>query len=144
MNKIAIRNEQKKHRFTLSARLTVRRAVNAAIRQMGDAGREVSVLITDNENIRLLNHDFRQIDRETDVLSFPMEDDERLLGDIVISLEKAYAQAAEYGHTPAREIGFLTVHSILHLYGYDHMEEEERKKMRKMEEKILTAIGLVR
>ncbi len=144
MNKIFIRNEQKKHPLSLSARLLVRRAVCAAIRAMGDKNRDVSVLITDNANIRTLNHDFRQIDRETDVLSFPMDDDERLLGDIVISLEKAYAQADEYGHTPARELGFLTVHSMLHLYGFDHMEERDRKKMRHAEEKILASIGLVR
>ncbi|MDD6308891.1 MAG: rRNA maturation RNase YbeY [Clostridia bacterium] len=141
---IRMRNEQKAHSFTIQARLLIRRAIRASIAAMGGGNHEVSVLITDNAGIRELNRTYRQIDRETDVLSFPMEDDGLLLGDIVLSLEKAYAQAEEYGHSPAREMGFLTVHSMLHLYGYDHMEEEERVEMRRMEEKILAAMGLYR
>jgi len=105
---------------------------------------EVNVLLTDNEGIHQINLDMRQIDNPTDVLSFPMEDGEKIIGDIVLSLEKAYEQAEEYGHSPAREIGFLTVHSMLHLYGYDHIEEEDRVKMRVMEEKILTKLKLLR
>ncbi len=144
MIKIRMRNDQKAHSFTIRARLLIRRAIRASIAAMGGGNHEVSVLITDNAGIRELNRTYRQIDRETDVLSFPMEDDGLLLGDIVLSLEKAYAQAEEYGHSPAREMGFLTVHSMLHLYGYDHMEEEERVEMRRMEEKILAAMGLHR
>ena len=121
---------------------------------------EVSVLITDDEEIRMLNHEHRGKDKATDVLSFPMlefdenrgiiSDDEDLggtllLGDIVISLERAYAQADEYGHSPLREVGFLCAHSTLHLLGYDHEEDEEsRKQMREKEEKALGALGLTR
>ncbi|MBE7025844.1 MAG: rRNA maturation RNase YbeY [Ruminococcaceae bacterium] len=104
----------------------------------------VSVLVCDNAAIKELNEQWRGIDKATDVLSFPMEDGEKIIGDIVLSLEKAYEQAEEYGHSPAREIGFLTVHSMLHLYGYDHIEEEDRVKMRVMEEKILTKLKLLR
>lgn len=120
---------------------------------------EISVLFVDNEQIREINNDFRQIDSATDVLSFPMlsfdgkkviEDigDSYLgtvvLGDIVLSLEKAEAQAEEYGHSYEREVGFLVCHSILHLLGYDHENEDERAVMREKEEAILEKIGLTR
>ncbi|MBE7064140.1 MAG: rRNA maturation RNase YbeY [Clostridia bacterium] len=112
---------------------------------LGQGGRNaVSVLVCDNAAIKELNAQWRGIDKATDVLSFPMEDGDEMLGDIVLSLEKAYEQAEEYGHSPAREIGFLTVHSMLHLYGYDHIEEEDRAEMRAMEEKILTKLKLLR
>ena len=144
MVKIRMRNEQKKLPFSLSVRRTIKKSIRAAVKEMEGGKCEVSVLICDNSAIRELNAAWRNIDRETDVLSFPMEDDSPLLGDIVLSLEKAYEQAQEFGHSTAREIGFLTVHSMLHLYGYDHMEEDERLEMRQMEEKILKSIGLIR
>ncbi|MBQ7036084.1 MAG: rRNA maturation RNase YbeY [Clostridia bacterium] len=144
MIKIRIRNEQSAFPFTLSVRYTIRKCIRGAVREMGGEKCEVSVMIVDNAAIKELNAQWRNIDRATDVLSFPMGDDSPLLGDIVLSLEKAYEQANEYGHSPAREIGFLTVHSMLHLYGYDHMEEDERVEMRRMEEKILKKLGLVR
>ncbi len=121
---------------------------------------EVSVLFVDDEEIRAYNHEHRGIDKSTDVLSFPMleydEDGEivsedvgfgdvLLLGDIVLSLEHAKAQAEEYGHSFEREVGFLTAHSVLHLLGYDHEDDEEsRLEMREKEEKALSALGLVR
>ncbi|SEF42748.1 probable rRNA maturation factor [Eubacterium ruminantium] len=127
---------------------------------------EVNVLITDNEGIRIINKENRDIDKPTDVLSFPMldynepadfslaedntydyfdaETGNLLLGDIVISLDKVYSQAEEYGHSPKREIAFLTAHSMLHLFGYDHMEEEERKVMEELQEEILTQKGYSR
>ena len=119
---------------------------------------EVSVLITDDEGIHELNRDFRGIDRKTDVLSFPMlefESEEKpveetlfgaenILGDIVISLETAVAQAQEYGHSVLREICFLCVHSMLHLFGYDHETDADRQKMREREEYFLNKLGLVR
>ncbi len=122
---------------------------------------EVSVLITDDVRIRLLNAEHRGKDAATDVLSFPMLafDDmgelvsvpheplagALLLGDIVISLERAAQQADEFGHSLAREIGFLTAHSVLHLLGYDHeWGEKERQIMREKEERTLGLIGLVR
>jgi len=123
---------------------------------------EVSVSLTDGEGIRKLNRDHRGIDKPTDVLSFPMfefingkplEDLESvfetegsvLLGDIVLSVEHARAQALEYGHGLAREFGFLTVHSVLHLLGYDHeRSEEDTGLMRAHEERILNTLGLSR
>ena len=124
-----------------------------------DKKSEISVLFVDNEQIREINNDFRQIDSATDVLSFPMlafdgskviesVGDSYLgtivLGDIVISLERAKAQSEEYGHSYDREIGFLVCHSVLHLLGYDHEEESEREVMREKEEAILESIGLTR
>lgn len=127
---------------------------------------EVNVLLTDNEEIRRLNREFRQIDRETDVLSFPMGDFEKpsdferleeqsedyfnpetgelLLGDIVISVDKVEEQAAAYGHSQERELAFLVAHSMLHLCGYDHMEDEERIVMERKQEEILSQRGYVR
>jgi probable rRNA maturation factor len=124
---------------------------------------EVNVIITDNENIKEINNTYRKINRETDVLSFPMleykngfkkniddVDDTNpatgkiILGDIVISIEKASKQAEEYGHSINREIAFLTVHSILHLLGYDHEEEDDRTLMRTKEEQILEQMKLSR
>ncbi|WP_304507322.1 rRNA maturation RNase YbeY [Anaerotignum sp.] len=117
---------------------------------------EVSVSIVDNEEIRQINKQFRDIDRATDVLSFPLltfEDGERsdvnekgeiLLGDIIISLERAKEQAKEYGHSLKREIAFLTAHSMLHLLGYDHMEEEEEKEMFAKQREILIKAGIPR
>lgn len=117
---------------------------------------EVSVSIVDNEEIHQINRQFRDIDRATDVLSFPLltfevgetpdmnEKDEVLLGDIIISLERAREQAEEYGHSLKREIAFLTAHSMLHLLGYDHMEEEEEKEMFAKQREILNQAGIPR
>jgi len=125
---------------------------------------EVCVTLVDNNTIRNLNREFRQVDSPTDVLSFPiLEFDSALilegehikhdinpgtgcvmLGDIVISLERAKLQGREYGHGFRRELGFLTVHGILHLLGYDHEDEMDRLAMRKKEEKILYNLNLVR
>lgn len=115
----------------------------------------VSITFTDNEGIRQLNKEYRNKDAATDVLSFPMytwEDDDQPeadmaveLGDIVLSLEKADAQAKEYGHSFQRETAFLTVHSVLHLLGYDHeRSEEEEKDMFRRQEEIMTKLGLKR
>lgn len=117
---------------------------------------EVSVSIVDNQEIRQINKQFREIDRATDVLSFPLltfeegevldlnEKDEVLLGDIIISLERAREQAEEYGHSLKREVAFLTAHSMLHLLGYDHMEEEEEKEMFSRQREILIKAGFPR
>ncbi|MDY4079377.1 MAG: rRNA maturation RNase YbeY [Clostridium sp.] len=128
---------------------------------------QISLLFVDNEEIRTINKENRNIDRETDVLSFPMLDyekdkvykdmyldyefdetfmdgDELVLGDIVLSLEKALEQSKEYNHSFEREASYLVVHSVLHLLGYDHMEEEEKKIMRNEEEKILSKMNIVR
>ncbi len=116
---------------------------------------EVSVIFIDNEQIRQLNRDFRGKDRPTDVLSFPLGENGRydlnnetgayILGDIVISVPKAIEQAKLYGHSLRREIGFLTVHSMLHLLGYDHENEGlEAVRMREKEEYTLNKLGLQR
>ena len=129
---------------------------------------EVNLLITDNEQIQEMNRNFRQIDRPTDVLSFPMieyeepgnfdfleneeltedcfhpETGELLLGDIVISAEKVLEQAAEYGHSVKREYAFLIAHSMLHLAGYDHMEPEEAAVMEQKQREILEKLGITR
>lgn len=105
-----------------------------------------SITIVDNEKIQEINRDYRGKDASTDVISFAFEEsddisyeDIRFLGEIYISIDKAKAQAIEYGHSLKRELCFLTVHGLLHLLGYDHIEEEDRLVMRKQEEEILEA-----
>lgn len=128
---------------------------------------EISLLFVDNDEIREINNETRNIDKETDVLSFPMLDypedkvfkdvyknyefdetymdgEELVLGDIVLSLEKALEQSKEYNHSFKREASYLVVHSVLHLLGYDHMEEDEKKVMRKREEEILGQLDIKR
>ena len=126
---------------------------------------EVNIVITDNEEIRAVNAEYREIDRATDVLSFPMidydvpgdfskveedvtlfhpETGELMLGDIMISIDRVYEQAEEYGHSVERELGFLTAHSMLHLCGYDHMEEEERAVMEQKQREIMDLVQLYR
>lgn len=128
----------------------------AALEEEGiDDTAEVSVTLVDNEGIRELNKEHRDIDRETDVLSFPLGDDDGyevdpdndaiMLGDIVISLEKAAQQAQEYGHSYRREVAFLITHSLFHLLGYDHVNsEEEEKEMFSKQEKVLDKLGITR
>lgn len=126
---------------------------------------EVSLLLTTDEEIRQMNREFRDTDRATDVLSFPMADYEEagnfgfleeqqecfhpdtgelLLGDIVISKDKVLSQSSEYGHSPEREFAFLITHSVLHLIGYDHMEEDERLLMEQIQDAILEKLGITR
>ncbi|MCL2085980.1 MAG: rRNA maturation RNase YbeY [Oscillospiraceae bacterium] len=106
---------------------------------------EISVLLTDNERIRRLNKEFRKIDSSTDVLSFPMGGfvgGYYNLGDIAINVERAAEQAHEYGHSLVREFAFLTIHSTLHLLGYDHIDDESDREMRSKQSAILDALGL--
>lgn len=115
---------------------------------------EVSVMLVDNARIRELNREFREIDKETDVLSFPMGDEDGfevdpgtdaiLLGDIVISVEKAKEQSEEYGHSFKRETAFLLTHSLFHLLGYDHMTPEKEKEMFAKQEKVLQRLNITR
>ena len=115
---------------------------------------EVSLMFTDDETIHEMNLEYRGIDRPTDVLSFALEEgeeeeifggpEENLLGDIIISVETATRQAEEYGHSVEREMAFLALHGMLHLLGYDDMEEEERQEMRAQEEAILASLGITR
>ncbi len=109
-----------------------------------------NVIIVDNDYIHNLNRDYRGVDRETDVITFALEDDQtfnpeiRVLGDIYISIEKAKSQAEEYGHSLIRELSFLAVHGFLHLLGYDHMKKEEEEVMFKLQEEILDEVGIKR
>lgn len=115
---------------------------------------EVSVMLCDNETIKDINREWRSLDKATDVLSFPLHeglrdgkniaDEEFLLGDIIISLERAGEQAQEFGHSLQREILYLFVHGLLHLLGYDHSEDEERLEMRRREEGLLALVGAER
>ena len=111
----------------------------------------VSITIVDNEKIKEINRDYRNKDVETDVISFAFEEaddytypDMRFLGEIYISIDKAKSQAEEYGHSLKREVCFLTVHGLLHLLGYDHIEESDRVVMRKLEEEILESYNAKR
>lgn len=154
--KVIISNEQKEADVPRGIRLLIRRCCNAVLQQENfGADAEVSITFVDNPTIHELNARYRNVDRETDVLSFPLGEngvyDEnldtgaKLLGDIVISIPKAMEQAKEYNHSLQREIGFLTVHSMLHLLGYDHEDGGlEQVRMREKEEQVLTAIGLKR
>ena len=103
----------------------------------------LNVVICDNEMIKSYNKTYRNIDKETDVLSFPSDEDLEL-GDILISIDKAKAQAIEYGHTLKRELSFLLCHGILHCLGYDHMTKEEEEVMFNLQEEILDKCGIRR
>ena len=130
--KISIVSEEK---LKTPVKLAITKTIKAALKLHGPKKR-VSVLVTDDEDIRGLNRQFRDIDKPTDVLSFPSQE-EGFLGDIAISLEKAQAQADEYGHSLEREVAFLTAHAMLHLFGFDHMEEKDDRVMRQQQREIL-------
>lgn len=152
--KVNITDKQKKIKLPTGTRLFIRKACIATLtEEKFPYNAEVEVILTDDENIRELNRKFRNIDSSTDVLSFPLgsngEYDEnpetgmKMLGDIVISVEHAYAQAELYGHGIEREISFLAVHSMLHLLGYDHVDSKlEESIMREKQEIILDELGL--
>ena len=109
-----------------------------------------NIIFVNNDYIHKLNKEYRNIDRETDVITFALEDDktfnpeERILGDIYISIDKAKSQSIEYGHSLMRELCFLSVHGMLHLLGYDHMEKEEERVMFNLQEEILDEMGIKR
>ena len=148
-------NEQERFPITYRLKRLVRRAVVATLFYEGfENPCQVSVTFVDNEGIRVLNREYRQIDAPTDVLSFPLTDFEggeeppvdemmEMLGDVVLSLETAQRQALEYGHSFEREVAFLTVHSMLHLLGYDHETgEEDEADMRARQRAIMERLGL--
>ena len=132
----------------------VRRAVLTVGRLYGALDAEVSVTLTNDAHIHALNRDYRGVDRPTDVLSFALTESEEpeifdapggvVLGDLVISLERAAAQAETYGHSFLRELSFLTVHGMLHLLGYDHIEEEERLEMEEEQRHVMDVLGIAR
>lgn len=152
--KVNITDEQKKIKLPTGTRLLIRKSCIATLKLEGfEDSAEVNVTLVNDETIKEMNTKFRKIESSTDVLSFPLgengvydvnpETGAKMLGDIVISVEHAYAQADLYGHGLEREIAFLTVHSMLHLLGYDHEKGGlEKTVMREKEEKVLDALGL--
>lgn len=130
---------------------TVQRAAEAALINLGELeDAELSLLLTDDDTVHALNRTYRGVDKPTDVLSFSQREGENpdewdnLLGDIIISVEKARRQAEEYGHSMAREVAFLTVHGVLHLLGWDHQEADDERRMMAKTEEILGSLGLTR
>lgn len=152
--KVSITVKEKKIALPKEFRALIRKACNAALKYEGFIDKaEINVTIVDDNEIKELNREFRDIDKSTDVLSFPLgedgvydynpETDALMLGDIVISAEHAFSQAELYGHGIERELAFLTVHSMLHLLGYDHVNNEaEEKEMFSRQEEILKIMGL--
>ncbi len=149
--KIYFENSQEIYKISYELQMLVRSAILASLAGEGyERDCEVSVTFTDNEGIRAINREFRDIDAPTDVLSFPMDDtDEAIgdqiasLGDIVLSLERAQEQAEQFGHSYEREVSFLVAHSVLHLLGYDHEESDEAdEQMREKQRSIMKALGL--
>lgn len=149
-------NSQNSVKVTPALRSLVKKCCDAVLEheKISDDA-QISVTFVDNVQIHELNREYRDVDRPTDVLSFPLGENGEydidnssgaiLLGDIVISAEKALEQAEEYGHSPEREIAFLTVHSMLHLLGYDHeTSKKDEEQMFALQEKILESIGMTR
>ena len=154
--KVIITNDQKEIKIPTGVRMLIRRCCNAVlVNENFEGSAEISVRFVDDEIIHELNREYRHVDRSTDVLSFPLGENgvydinhdtgAKILGDIVISMQHAVMQADLYGHSLQREIAFLTVHSMLHLLGYDHEAKGlERVRMREKEEAVLTQLGLKR
>ena len=146
--RIYFENSQETEAVTYGLKMLIRRAIQRTLAYLDfHEDCEISVTFTDNEGIRILNARYRGLDRATDVLSFPMmncrEEFEGTLGDIVLSLERAREQAAEYGHSFQREVAFLCVHSMLHLFGYDHeLGEEQDREMRRIQNVMMEELGL--
>ena len=154
--KVTIQNRQKAVKVTPEMRKLIRLSCAAVLENQGFSDlAEVVVTFVDGAEIKKLNNEFRNIDKSTDVLSFPLgeggeydlnpETGAQSLGDVVISVEHAVAQSEEYGHSFERELSYLTVHSMLHLLGFDHVNGgDEAALMRKTEEEVMTVLGLTR
>ena len=151
--RVVITNKQKKVKIPTGMRMLVRRCCNAVLKlEKFEGSAEISVTFVDNEEIQKLNLQYREKDAPTDVLSFPLGENgvydtdpttgAKMLGDVVISMEKAIDQAELYGHSLQREVGYLTAHSVLHLLGYDHETGLERVHMREKEELVMEQLGL--
>ena len=154
--KVVIENKQKAVKIPTGIRLLMRRCCHAVLElEHFEGSAEVDISIVDNAEIQEINREHRKIDAVTDVLSFPLGENghydihpqigAKQLGDIVISIERAMVQAEQYGHSLQREMGYLTVHSMLHLLGYDHVDGGlEAVRMREKEEAVMTSVGLPR
>ncbi len=145
---IYIDNRQKKIQLNNDINDIIERVIKESLELEGiSLDSEVSISFVDNEEIKELNRDYRGVDEDTDVLSFPLDDDffiggPTLLGDIIISAEKAFEQSKEYGHSLDREIAYLTAHSMFHLMGYDHMDDESKSIMRGKEKEIMKSLEI--
>ena len=144
---IYIDNRQDKILIDDSIHGLIEKTIEEVLLSEGESLNRSQYIFVDNEEIRELNREYRGVDKETDVLSFPLGDSlladgPRLLGDIIISLEKALEQSKDFGHSIEREIAYLTAHSMLHLLGYDHEEEEEKLIMRGREKEIMRRLGI--
>ena len=140
--KIYIDNRQDNYEITKEIEDLVEKVILESLNVEGlNDNYEISLSFVEDEEIRQLNKDYRGIDKSTDVLSFPMEDEFNigppLLGDIIISVSTAYRQAEEFNHSLNREIAYLVCHSMFHLLGYDHMDDYEKDKMRNKEKKVM-------
>lgn len=156
--KVLIQNKQRKLKVTSEIKGIINKVVLTVLEMEGvSIPVEVSVVLTGNREIQSLNSQYRGKDKPTDVLSFPMygkkairkmvaaeSESIMLIGDIIVSMEKAKEQAEEYNHSFEREIGYLVAHGMLHLMGYDHMIKVERENMRIKEEQVMGLIGLTR
>lgn len=154
--RVVIENKQKVVKIPTGIRMLIRRCCNAVlVMEHFEGNAEVDVSLVSDEQIQKINAEHRHIDRSTDVLSFPLgengvydvdpETGAKMLGDIVLSMEHAQKQAEDYGHSLQREVGYLTVHSMLHLLGYDHVNGGlEAVHMREKEEEVMLSIGLPR
>lgn len=148
MNEYQIYNETKEEVFEIA---TIEKVLAYALEKLSLKNVIFNIIIVDKEKIHELNRTYRGVDRPTDVISFALEDDDtspvievRSLGDIYICLEKAREQATDYGHSFLRELCFLSIHGLLHLLGYDHMNKEEEKVMFSLQEEILNGYGITR
>ncbi|MDR1253777.1 MAG: rRNA maturation RNase YbeY [Oscillospiraceae bacterium] len=152
--RVIISNRQNDIKIPTGLRMVVRRCCNAVLKMEEFKGSvAVSVVFVSSEQIRQLNEKYRGKNVPTDVLSFPVNEErgiydvdietgEKLIGDVVISIERAIDQSKKYGHSLQREVAYLTAHSVLHLLGYNHEEGLERVRMREKEEKVMTQLGL--
>ncbi len=154
--KVIIVNKQKTVKIPTGLRLLMRRCCHAVLEMENFEGSaEVEISLVDNQQIQEINREQRHIDLVTDVLSFPLGENGQydknpatgayMLGEVVLSVERAIQQAEQYGHTLQREVGYLTVHSVLHLLGYDHVDGGlEAVRMREKEEAVMASVGLPR
>lgn len=146
MNKFEIINETKEDIKEIKI---IDKLISFALNYLNIENAVLNIIIVDNETIHKINKEYRNIDRPTDVISFALEDNKdfidigyRILGDIYISIEKVREQSINYNHSFLRELSFLSIHGLLHLLGYDHMNEEDEKEMFELQELILNEFGI--
>lgn len=148
---VYIENTQNKIPVNRNLVTKLNETMNKAAEIHGLSNQEMSIIFVDNIQIQKINRDYRDKDQVTDVISFALNDDDTAfawekndLGDIYISLERAKEQSIDYGHSFEREVCYLAVHGLLHLLGYDHINKEDKEKMREKEEEIMAEVGLMR